>query len=310
MSEKSPFVQEDPKVRKRKKVLSSIGIYLAFMLFLGVAGYSIMNLWDYTSDSIEDKRDNDEIAEVFHKAGNNPTPTPVYQVQEAPPYDETADLLDKYNTMKALNHDYAFWLQLNGTGQEYPVCVNPSSDGYYYLKHNFKKRWAGSGCLFLDPYSDENSDNYIVYGHHMRNGSMFGKLYKYENADWVKTDDNNIIEVYTATEHRYYEVVSVFTASVNKLPFNWSSYSTITSVSQGVELAKKVKESSQVDLGYEPGVYDDRFLILVTCEYTHRNGREVVIARQLGRPTLSQAYYWEAMDKVAQQKVALMNSIT
>jgi len=283
------------KESKIKRYISNVLIVLAGICLAVGAYFSIRGLITDIKDYNEVEADREELTDTFHKT----VPQPNAQGGDLDlPYDESEDLKLKYDTMKAINPDYACWLKINGTGQEYPVCVNLEGSSYYYLNHSFKRKPLGAGCLFIDPGSSVDCDNLIIYGHHMRNGTMFGSLGKFLKEEWTRDGNNSLIEVFTETEHRYYEVVCVLTASVYKMPFSITGYTDLSDYNDNVAFGNLLRKHSQINMdwkigdnGFEPnpnlftpGVYKDRFLTLITCEYTHRNGREVVIARELYRP--------------------------
>ena len=87
--------------------------------------------------------------------------------------------------LEAQNPDVVAWVQIPDTDVDYPVVQTTDND--FYLDHNFAKEPSSFGCIFLDcdcaaDFSDQNS---ILYGHHMRNGSMFKVLIDYEDPEFL-----------------------------------------------------------------------------------------------------------------------------
>ena len=78
------------------------------------------------------------------------------------------------------NSDMVGWIQIEGTCIDYPVMQTPT-DPTYYLKHDFEKNYTDYGCPFMQADCDAiaPSDNLIIYGHNMKDGSMFADLAKY-----------------------------------------------------------------------------------------------------------------------------------
>ncbi len=256
-----------------------IGIAVGYFAVSTLAKY----YWDAAANNNAYKKVTDEF---YNDDENKETPTVPADPNAPLSNDTKQQLLDKYNKMHNINKDYVFWLSMEGINLEYPV-VSSSNDRmgeYTYLTHDFYKKKNKNGCLFMSENCTTDSDNIIIYGHNMKSGEMFGKLNRYEKASFVK--EHPLILVYLKDEIRYYEIISVFTCPNAKRPFNWESYTYMPGAGQRVRFGYKVKNSSMIATKYDPTIHMDKFLTLVTCEYTHEDGRLVVIARQLGTPKI------------------------
>lgn len=92
-----------------------------------------------------------------------------------------------FKALKKINPDIVAWIRIPDTSIDYPVVQG--NDDSYYLTHTFKKTEHVAGAIFLD--SDNNADfsddKNIIYGHNMKDGSMFQGLHKYENEQYLKT---------------------------------------------------------------------------------------------------------------------------
>lgn len=271
-----------------KQKLSTIFVGIIVVLFAIIGVYAIGSLCKYYYESQFNKDQNQKLWEQFHetKPGQDPIPTPVPGNTDPIDDDTKAWLKDKYDEMKSINSDYAFWLNLIALEQEYPVCFSKEGDEYYYLLHDFYGNENKNGCIYMSANCNIRSENFILYGHCMHTGQMFGSLHKYLDAEWAK--NNRLICIYMEDEYRYYEVISVFTCDMSAKPFNWERYTDFTSPGLGVRYGQMAVDASTIDFGYTPGKYADRFITLVTCEYTHNDGRLIVVARELGRPTVEE----------------------
>lgn len=111
------------------------------------------------------------------------------------------------------NNDYLFWLYIPKTKIDYPVMM--SRDNKDYLHSSFYKEKLYSGTLFIDALSNkrENQENLIVYGHNMKDGSMFGTLKKWRNEKYF--NEHKFIEIYTEKEKRVYLIFAVREVSSN-----------------------------------------------------------------------------------------------
>ena len=103
---------------------------------------------------------------------------------------ETSNLSSKnvgnYNleSILKINTDIIGWIKIDGTNINYPVMQN----GDFYLHRNVYKNYSSSGTPYLAEHCNlKTSDNLIIYGHHMKNSTMFSNLDNYKNYNYYKT---------------------------------------------------------------------------------------------------------------------------
>ncbi len=105
----------------------------------------------------------------------------------------------------AENSDCIGWLSIDGTNISYPVMHTPS-EPQKYLRRNFYGRYSQSGVPFLDGRCNLQSTNLIIYGHNMKNGTMFSDLKKYVDRDFlnahrtVKFETTDGVQTFIVTE--------------------------------------------------------------------------------------------------------------
>ncbi|WP_270531981.1 class B sortase, partial [Paraclostridium sordellii] len=95
------------------------------------------------------------------------------------------ELRSKYSESKNLitiNPNYKFWLKLDNTNIDYPVVQTDNND--YYLNYDFYNKLSSSGSIFMDYRDNVKSKNIILYGHNMRNKTMFNNLLKFKDKDF------------------------------------------------------------------------------------------------------------------------------
>ena len=103
------------------------------------------------------------------------------------------------------NADCIGWLSIDGTNISYPVMHTPS-DPQKYLRRNFYGKYSQSGVPFLDGRCDIRSTNLIIYGHNMKNGTMFSDLKRYVDRDFlnahrtVKFETADVVQTFIVTE--------------------------------------------------------------------------------------------------------------
>ena len=148
----------------------------------------------------------------------------------------------------AENNDCIGWLSIDGTNISYPVMYTPS-DPQKYLRRSFYGKYSQSGVPFLDGRCDLQSTNLIIYGHNMRNGTMFSDLKKYADKDFL--DAHRIVKFETAYGICYFTVTEVLKTNISD---TW--YNCITAEDGG------------------------RRLVLSTCYGSGKDGRLLIIAAE------------------------------
>ncbi len=214
----------------------------------------------------------------------------VYQyVSEDKAFDKLAQLVDgdsddvseKYRQLYAMNNDFFGWLKIDGTEINYPVMYTPD-EPERYLHMNFDGDYSESGVLFIDGDCYPGGKHYIIYGHHMFNGSMFGNLPKYEDYDYYTSHKK--VNFDTLTEQGEYEVVAAFYAQAYDVSetgvFKYYNYKSLADELTFNEYFAGVKAASIYDTGITPTFGDD-ILTLSTCNYHTEDGRFVVVARRV-----------------------------
>ena len=103
------------------------------------------------------------------------------------------------------NADCIGWLSIDGTNISYPIMHTPS-DPQKYLRRSFYGKYSQSGVPFLDGRCDLQSTNLIIYGHNMKNGTMFSDLKRYVDRDFlnahrtVKFETTDGVQTFTVAE--------------------------------------------------------------------------------------------------------------
>lgn len=182
---------------------------------------------------------------------------------------ENNSLTVDFNALLAVNPDCVGWIEIPGTEVSYPIVQGEDND--FYLRRSFEGRESVGGVLFLDYRSAEDfgGTNTVLYGHNMRDGSMFGSLKNYLSADFFK--EHAEIHVYTPDGLRTYEVFTAYEATTGWDCFTFSFNS---------DLERDTWLQSQAEHGgmsTELNVYDE-VLTLVTCKGGENEYRTIVQA--------------------------------
>lgn len=189
-------------------------------------------------------------------------------------------IMEKYAQIYLLNNDLVGWLTIPGTRVNYPVMQTPDEPNYY-LKRNFYKESSKYGCLYAQQICDvaAPSDNVTIFGHNMKDSSMFADLLKYQRKNFFEEHPTLIFD--TLTEHHEYEIFSVFiTTATSGSGFPYHQFVDAKDEGEFDNFVRMCKGYSLYDTGVD-AEYGDKFICLSTCEYTHTNGRFVVVAKRI-----------------------------
>lgn len=183
--------------------------------------------------------------------------------------------------LNAKNSDCIYWLKIPDTVIDYPVMYRPQ-DKDYYLNRDYNGDWSASGSLYLSEICDpERGDNLIIYGHHMRSGTMFAHLEDYKSEDFYR--DHKYIELETLNGHEDYEVIAAFTTPVyTGHDFEYYHFAITDDEEEFDEFIHQCKKRSIYET-WKTAHYGQRLLTLSTCEYSQKNGRMVVLAVQVDK---------------------------
>lgn len=269
---------------KFRKAAYRIIIFLLLIIFLCSAYY----VTTYILDSQEQKEAYNDLAAVVEAARQQQGETETVQSTapgenapeaEAPSEEPESCILPEYRELYAMNDDLVGWISIDDTGINYPVVQTPDRPDYY-LYRNFAGEQNIHGCLYVREQCDVNlpSDNVTIYGHHMRDGSMFGGLEKYlKKSYW---EEHSTLRFDTLTERHTYQIFAVFrtTASVGE-GFSYHQFVDALDEAEFDEFVATCKKLGRdfYDTGITPE-YGDKIICLSTCEYTQENGRLVVAA--------------------------------
>ncbi len=264
-----------------KKVL----FILVLAALLAAFGISAFMVGSYLLDGREQAKRNEELAQMVQQARpTEPVSQETVPGQETVPSDapiairdpETG-ILNEYLGVHGLNNDMVGWLQIPNTELNYPVMQTPS-DPNFYLDKDFDKEKSDRGAIYAWGSADVNepSDNVTLFGHNMRDGSMFATLNNYENQYFW--EDNSLILFNTLSEYHTYKIFAVFktTATLGE-GFSYHQFVDAEDEEAFDEFVKTCKDLSLYDTGITP-VYGDKLIALSTCAYHAENGRLVVAA--------------------------------
>lgn len=191
-------------------------------------------------------------------------------------------VLYRYSVLYGRNADMAGWIQIADTVINYPVMLTPD-DEEYYLKKGFDKKYDINGIPFMDARCSvkEPTANFLIYGHNMKNGSMFSTLLKYEQEEFYEA--HPIIRFDTVYERAEYEIVGVFRTQIpyenDADAYRYYDFIDTKDADEYDTYIRYVKEMSFYDTGIT-AEYGTQLLTLSTCDRSIEEGRFVVVARK------------------------------
>lgn len=193
--------------------------------------------------------------------------------------EENENAENKYAALYQQNKDFVGWISIPYTRIDYPV-VQSKSNPDYYLNHNFKKEYSRFGVPFVQENCDiETSDNIIIYGHNMRNKTMFNDLLKYEDRDFYT--EHKLIYFDTLNSESVYEIIAVYKTVANS--GSGFAFNDFVNMDDEKEFDMFIDTCKSLSL-YETGIsaeFGDELFTLCTCEYSRDNGRLVVLAKKV-----------------------------
>lgn len=185
--------------------------------------------------------------------------------------------LEQYRQLYEQNPEMVGWLRIDGTVIDYPVMHTPDNPEKY-LHRDFKGDYSYPGVPFIDYRCKLDSDNLVIYGHNMTDGSMFRTLTDYQQKNhW---ESHPVIRFDSLYEEREYEVVAAFYDRIyytHETNFKFYNFIDAANEAEYERAMEQFRKKSLYDTGVTPK-YGQQLITLVTCTYQVENGRFVVVA--------------------------------
>ena len=223
------------------------------------------------------------------RAGQAETETAGQNAEEGT---DRAARLDRRRRSWEANPDTIGWISIPGTEIDYPVMYTPE-DPDFYLNHGFDREPSAGGMIYLDAGDDGGGRkaqepaeaeaakriNFILYGHHMKNGTMFAGLEQYLDPEFFKEHRTIFFDTLAGTGE--YEVFAVFSMTAAEAKEQLAPYLTAETKEQYGRLMETVRAKS-LHGPKETPEWPRRLLTLMTCEYTQNEGRLFLMAYEKG----------------------------
>lgn len=198
---------------------------------------------------------------------SNKTYQKIKDIINTPEVNSNINLMDE--KLKEVNSEYKFWINIPNTVIDYPVVQG--EDNEFYLKNNFYRENDIAGSIFIDCNNNISIDkNLILYGHNMRNGSMFADINKFKEKEFF---DNGSINISKGGKNYTYEIFSVFVENSEEISLKSSFFSDEEFKEYINNLKYKsiyIKEDNKSDI--------TNIITLYTCSYEFDGARTIVCA--------------------------------
>ena len=229
---------------KNKKKLFNVVMRIIELIFLILLVYSSINIFKWYNNNKENKQIINEIAESV-TINEDTNEEKKYKIN--------------FEELKQKNSDTVAWLKIENTNIEFPIVQ--ANNNSYYLTHNFDKEYNVAGWIFADYKNklDGTDRNIVVYGHNMRNNSMFGSLKDVITEEWYNNEENKYITFVTENEYQTYQVFSVYQIKTEDYYIQTEFKS-----NEFTEFIDTITKRSKKDFGINVSK-EDTILTLSTC---------------------------------------------
>lgn len=207
----------------------------------------------------------DALAQTGH-ADADARRTPESAVSPAPA--EAGQVLPLYRALYRQNPDMIGWLRMDGTDIDLPVVQTPG-DNEYYLRRGFDGLYSTGGTLFLDEQCsiapEAPTANWLIYGHNMADGSMFGELTRYREESFYKKHPTFTFD--TIYETGTWQVVAALDTSLGADALPYYTFFDAGTPSEWQQRVDAILDLALYDTGVTPE-YGQQLLTLSTCGNT------------------------------------------
>lgn len=175
-----------------------IGEKIILVLCIVVFGIAAMNLVEIGKEYYDGQKEYEELKEYTEEKANGQ--------QDDPTESEAEEKTIDFAELRKINEDIVAWIQIPGIDVDYPVVQG--EDNEYYLYHTFRKEANKAGSIFLDyrNRADFTEQRVIIYGHNMKDGSMFSSLKKYQDS--VLREESGTVYLYLPEKTLQLEIVA------------------------------------------------------------------------------------------------------
>lgn len=245
-----------------EKLIQRIKLVVMFIL-LAICIWTGRDIFNYVMDGYRAQHIKKELQHIYEATKNE-------QAAHVKQTDDKNKLAANLEKLKEVNNNIQGWIHIEGTEIDYPILQGNDND--YYLTHDIYHRDSNRGAIFLDYRYNIDAEQIVIYGHHMKDHTMFGSLKNYVDYDFY--NQNKFIDVQLGDEIIKWEICSVYVYQSHDNFFKYSFdniddkhayYKLITE--KGIYKTNAIIQSNE------------QLLTLVTCYYTSDDARLIIHAK-------------------------------
>ena len=241
-------------MKKLKKIL--------YPLCLIILVFACWNLWKIKASTRQTEELYEKLAQQADSSKSEPqSDTKAEDSQKNHSKNHSLGINTKIQKLQQQNEELVGWLKIDGTVIDYPV-MQTATDNDYYLTHDFDQSTNSNGSIFMDERCDivTPTTNTIIYGHNMKNGSMFAQLKKFSQNDETYKK-SKYFWIFTPEKNYRYEIISAYTTGVNS-----DTYTLFKGPGEEFEkYLEKIKGYSEIKTDAEGLNMKDKIITLSTC---------------------------------------------
>ena len=252
-------------------------ILMLLIVILAISSYF------FIKELVKNKKETDifdDLQEIVENSENTTNENQFTDILEKEEGSLSSENTYNLENIAKINSDVIGWIKIDGTNIDYPIMQN----GNYYLHRNIYKNYSNHGTPYLAEYCNlRASENLIIFGHHMKDNTMFSELVNYKNYSYYK--NHKYIYFYTLkdgqTIKNTYEIAMAFkTIAYSDSGFKYYNYTNFYDEDEFNSFVRKCRDlefyNTSIDLKY-----GDKLITLSTCEYSQKNGRMVIVAKKI-----------------------------
>ena len=238
-------------------------VFLAVVAALAAIGCAFIGIQHF----LEEKNAGKEYEELREEVLVEDAPEVVEEdndpEEELIPEEEPIEIPVDFDALKEQNPDVYAWISIPGTNVDYPILQNPDDDSYY-LTHTIDHEKATAGAIYTESYNskDFTDPNTVIYGHNMKNGSMFRTLHNYEDRSFF--DENREVYIYLPDAILEYRIFAAYVYDNRHLLLNFDFEDEYVYQEYLDDIFSIRDMNSYIDTSMEVGT-DDRIITLSTC---------------------------------------------
>lgn len=253
----------------KKDIIRKIAALLCIAVFIGSGVY----IGDYYYKGYKNKKLTNELTEMFYNTTS-----------------QSDGMAERFAELSKINPDIVGWLKVPGIKTDNPVVKSPTDTAstYKYLYKDFYGKYSSYGTLFAkynNTFDGELSRNTTIYGHHMKDGQMFGELKNFRNLEFYK--QHPVIEFTPAYSDNIvkWKIFSIMLVDTTLTPKHGEIYdyskANFVNNQEFLAFVDEAYQRSIIDTTVQDITKDDKILTLSTCAYDFTGARFVVMARMV-----------------------------